>query len=349
MPKRSSQIDILKVIAIFIIVGIHVPLFNQFFVGDGNGSVFQYALSCMQVGVPIFVFVNGYLTIGKTPDVKKQFKKIARTYLIFMCWCVIHLAIISRGMKGLSFTAILENLTTVYIGHPYLNILWFMVNLLQLYFFIPVLQSTFLYSKKVFYSFFVCVSIFVFLSPTMSVLKNLVGEVPLLKGIWIHLSQFNFLGNGVFVFYAMYGAIVRDLKDRLKPMRWIPIGVAVSLVCILYGVFVSRTQGVTFNTGFVYDSPFAPFMVMLFYMLAGVIDQMIKSERVVSAVQLIGANTLGIYFCHLLIIFELYTVMGFSGENMNLALRFLFSVFVLFASTAVVMLLKKIPLLRELV
>lgn len=84
-------------------------------------------------------------------------------------------------------------------------------------------------------------------------------------------------------------------------------------------------------------------------MLAGVIDQMIKSERVVSAVQLIGANTLGIYFCHLLIIFELYTVMGFSGENMNLALRFLFSVFVLFASTAVVMLLKKIPVLRELV
>lgn len=41
--------------------------------------------------------------------------------------------------------------------------------------------------------------------------------------------------------------------------------------------------------------------------------------------------------------------MGFSGENMNLALRFLFSVFVLFASTAVVMLLKKIPVLRELV
>ena len=85
-PKRSSQIDILKVIAIFIIIGIHVPLFDQFFVGDGNGSVFQYALSCMQVGVPNFVFVNGYLTIGKTPDVKKQFKKIARTYLIFMCW-----------------------------------------------------------------------------------------------------------------------------------------------------------------------------------------------------------------------------------------------------------------------
>ncbi|WP_314855318.1 acyltransferase family protein [Stomatobaculum longum] len=249
----------------------------------------------------------------------------------------------------MSFTEILENLTTVYIGHPYLNILWFMVNLLQLYFFIPVLQSTFLYSKKVFYSFFACVSVFVFLSPTMSVLKNLVGEIPLLKGIWMHLLQFNFLGNGVFVFYAMYGAIVRDLKDRLKPRGWIPLGIVASLVCILYGVFVSRTQGVTFNTGFVYDSPFAPFMVMLFYMLAGLINQMIKSERVVSAVQMIGANTLGIYFCHLLIIFELYTLAGFSGENMNLAVRFLFSVFILFASMAVVKILKKIPVLRELV
>lgn len=101
--KRSSQIDILKVIAIFIIIGIHVPLFDQFFVGDGNGSVFQYALSCMQVGVPIFVFVNGYLTIGKTPDVKKQFKKIAKTYLVFMCWCIIASCNYFSRDEGLEF------------------------------------------------------------------------------------------------------------------------------------------------------------------------------------------------------------------------------------------------------
>ena len=62
--KRLLNIDILKTIAILMVISLHSFLWNTNL--DGSISHYiQYSLRLIMEGVPIFVFVNGFLVLGK--------------------------------------------------------------------------------------------------------------------------------------------------------------------------------------------------------------------------------------------------------------------------------------------
>ena len=68
---RYYNIDLIKVIALYFVILIHNFNSNVNFMLDGSIEVYlSYAIRLLIEAVPIFVFVNGFLLIGKKFELK---------------------------------------------------------------------------------------------------------------------------------------------------------------------------------------------------------------------------------------------------------------------------------------
>lgn len=74
--KRYDNIDLLKFIAIFMVITLHVPLyFTDFINAKQFPNIIQYSFRLVSEGVYIFIFVNGFLLINKPFNLNKHIKK----------------------------------------------------------------------------------------------------------------------------------------------------------------------------------------------------------------------------------------------------------------------------------
>lgn len=64
--KRYDYLDLLKFIAIIMVMCLHVQIWSDNFIEDKSvWKVFSYACRLISEGVPIFVAVNGFLLLKK--------------------------------------------------------------------------------------------------------------------------------------------------------------------------------------------------------------------------------------------------------------------------------------------
>ena len=91
--KRYANIDLLKAIAILMVIALHAGLFNTAFItssGISISSIIQFIFRMVAEGVPIFIFVNGFLLINKEKfDLKLHLKKTLKIFLVLICWSAI--------------------------------------------------------------------------------------------------------------------------------------------------------------------------------------------------------------------------------------------------------------------
>lgn len=75
--KRYANIDLLKTIAIIMVIALHSQLFITDFIKDNKISTYiQYFIRILCEGVAIFILVNGFLLINKKQfDFKKHLLK----------------------------------------------------------------------------------------------------------------------------------------------------------------------------------------------------------------------------------------------------------------------------------
>ena len=74
--SRVQYIDFIKTISIFIIITLHNGTWRTDFISSGStASLVQYCIRLFCEGVPIFVFLNGFLLFDKTFNAKKHAKK----------------------------------------------------------------------------------------------------------------------------------------------------------------------------------------------------------------------------------------------------------------------------------
>ena len=84
MKKRDIQIDIIKVLAVFLVILVHVYLKNGFYDLDYHSKIMKISLLLRNFGmvcVPLFIMTTGYLLRDKEYS-KKYFKGILKVYLI---------------------------------------------------------------------------------------------------------------------------------------------------------------------------------------------------------------------------------------------------------------------------
>lgn len=236
-----------------------------------------------------------------------------------------------------------------------MNLFWYLGALICIYILFPLLKIAFDSNKKVFVFFTVACAILTFGFVLVNEILCFVGVVSH-HSISINfpaITMFNpFRGSYGYSFvYFCAGGLMYFYKDKilsipkLKRNLFSVIGIFLSCICLfLVGILYSKSQGklwdVVWNG---YDTIFTFMNTIFIFILC------LNYKKDNKFIRTISCNTLGIYFIHNLF-FQLtkpyiYTIDLFRNIPMNL----LYSFSILCISLAVILIIRKIPLLKKLV
>ena len=141
--ERIDNVDLVKAIAICLVLALHTELFKFNFIEDKTFlNIIGYCFRIILEGVPFFAFINGLLLFRKTDiDIKKHYKKCLKILLLVLIWGLLltFLGFLISNNKIVDFKYLFNNLLEIKVGNDYNGILWFLLSLLNVYLLYPVL------------------------------------------------------------------------------------------------------------------------------------------------------------------------------------------------------------------
>ena len=261
--KRYDNIDLLKLISIFMVISMHIPLFFTDFINTHSINCFvQFGLRLISDGVLIFIFVNGFLLINKPFDLKKHIYKIIRMFFILLLWGTINVIIKSIiRQENLSITKIISEVLSLKLPHPYAGFLWFLQSLIGLYILSSLVLNNFNRINPYVNTMFLCYFI---------------------------------LGGVVYE--------KRNIFENKKNITIaVILGILSWIIAIIYGYAISKLLNKTYNDGYNYNQIFLMITVIGLYALSTLYKN--KNNNLINRfITSIGKNTMGIYLIHSIIL-----------------------------------------------
>ena len=353
--SRNKSLDLLKCFAMLMVVSLHVQVWNVWFsMGEINvRNAFQYFFRLGSEGVPIFLMVNGYLMLDKKMDLKKSVLKVLKLSVLLIVWAFIISFLCRLGTGTLSLVSVIKYVLDLSVASKHIGVLWYLQALIALYLLYPLLVIIRSESKALFNYLFIVVCFF---SVGINLLKLLIdliysfGATPELYKVIVFLQRLNPFSNGIFLFYFMMGAFVKDYHNRLLEKKQLVIlaGVFSWVLAFIIGMIISWNNNLLYSPSFIYSNISMVFMLMAIYVMCSLVYsiKIFKIDAVFwKIIESIGRNTLGIYLVHNIVIYYINRVIIFKG----LAGRGLELILVFFISYGMVVVIKKIPVVNKLV
>lgn len=346
--KRIDGMDAMKAMGILMVLSLHVSLWSTDFIREPSGiKVLEYALRLISEGVPIFVMANGFFILNRRSlDLRAHCKKMLKMFILFWVWGLI-LVIAGHGIKDLSIGYIVKCILGTISGSEYTGVLWFIENLLALYFIYPLLWEIFQKRFDLFRYLFVLIMIFVAGTDTVELLRDALsgGHLEnLLNDLLFFINRFNFAGNGWFLLYFMLGGMIRKYSDYIQNKRAIftAFGFGSWLLSVWFGYYMSIKRGYIYDEWFNYGSIFMIIILVgLYAMLSGYRNNGGLGGRFIASV---GQNTFGIYLSHFMFIYFLNALTGAYVIKRSICFIIIFTVSYAFAVTV-----KKLPFICRMV
>jgi surface polysaccharide O-acyltransferase-like enzyme len=354
--KRYDFVDLLKAIAISFVLFYHFLVMDIDFIHNKDfGIYFNYFFNAiLSTCVPIFFFVNGGLLLNKSNlDIKQHAKKSVKIILLTILWGIISLVLLSViKQEYLSFKEIVKSV--YYLKQGWTNHLWFFQALFIIYVFYPLLYHSYKTFSKGFYFFAIAIFIFTFLN---TFIGQLVKLVSLALDLFVnfnfeymnYFSDFNaFRGiYGYSIGYFILGGILFKNQALFKNKKAVILSIVLLPISMgllfLYGVKISESYNEVWDIVWNgYDSIFTLinvvliFTMSLYYKGKGLVGRLIK---------IIAKNSLGIYLTHIIVGTIVNPYIPFSGFLGTL----LMTITSLFISLVIVLVIKKIPVLKNAV
>lgn len=144
-PERKYGLDILRVIACYMVIQIHTGEF--YYIGKGGATLnttdanwVGWYNSLCRISVPLFVMISGFF-LFPTGDSRTFFKKrFTRVAVPFIIWCVFY-AVYYFVQGQVSQTATVINILHIPVNYGVeIGHLWFVYMLLGIYLFAPVIS-----------------------------------------------------------------------------------------------------------------------------------------------------------------------------------------------------------------
>lgn len=347
--KRIDGLDLLKVVAIIMVISQHVPLYDYDFIN--NGKVFEYLFKLLSEGVPLFLTINGFLLFNKQElDINKHYYKTLRIFILICVWEII---LIILGMKfdktSFNLGLVLDLFfrtggnNAVYTSH-----LWFMQQLIAIYCVYPLLWKTYKEDYSLFKIMFIllgCFSVGVGLIDLIKSLLTYEGYATMLGYIGVYISRFSFVQgcSWSFLYFCLGGVIAKNI-DVIKDKRvyFILLGFMSWLFAFAYGYTLSINNGATFNGFFNANTIFMVFMVIGWF--AFIINY--RGKGIISKfINKIGENTFGIYILHT----QIFRYIELLVPANNFISRFVIVLLTLVICYLITIFIKKIPFVKKLV
>lgn len=361
MKKRIDYLDILKAVAIFLVVFCHFVLLSP--------TVFANLFMCAcWMAVPVFFMVNGALLFLKPLDFQKHLQKTLWVYGVMTVWKLVYLLSVplltGTGLEGVTvgsavnYLFLFGELPGIVNGH-----LWFIEALLAVYLVFPlfrVLDDGSVQARRILWFFALaclfCTNGLYSLGVLGSMLRSAGLPASLSFDALLGFQPFGKYGNmlGFFLLGHLLARRKRPFWGKLWAQRLTGALLLFAGLLLLWGVkcYLSGQavwDGILLQEGYRH--------VPVVFMAAGLfllIKRVKMRNRAVAAfVRMLAARTLGIFYIHW--IFGWMLVNPLAGWLMSKGMAFgvwtniLKNVVLMAPALAVTMVLERIPVVKRLV
>ena len=143
MNKRRYDIDLCRLIACIMVIGMHAPIVCPTLSG-GASAIRTWFSYFTRAGVPLFYMLTGALYLGReNADLRKTVRKALTFYLLFVIWSALYL--IREQFFFRTYHSFNEFYCALFAGHYHL---WFLTSIGSAYLFLPLLHGA-INGKKV--------------------------------------------------------------------------------------------------------------------------------------------------------------------------------------------------------
>ncbi|WEV65988.1 acyltransferase [Bifidobacterium sp. ESL0764] len=355
---RIIGLDIIKSLAIFLVVLIHYCYYTNFIAFTPAN---EFGILIAAIGVPLFFMVNGYLLLHARFDFGKHKHRIVQTLVVLLVWEIVSLPIISwlNNRTPISW----KNVPGYLLGTPWtdspLGYFWFMNALIAIYLVFPMLKQAYDSQKGRHYLGWLTV-ILIILTLVANDGNNLVDAI----GFYTHttiaepfgyLVDFNIFGKYSFaLIYFLLGGFVEDISAFLTKItgkrHWLAnlalvvvfiLGWLMALCLWLYQRANKISLGFGLTNGYMTFSTL--FMTVSLFILLMEIKTLPKV--LTKLITIAGANTLSTYYLHMMLILIILKIIRKSGIATPMILNLLIVIVIFAIGTLAGYALRRIPII----
>ena len=354
---RQSWIDLTEALAIFLVLIYHATLYGCDILESGTPSMyFRYWFrTLLSPCVALFFFANGYLLLGHPLNLKKHMGKTLKIVVLVGLWGMLgQILLMPLMQERFSLGELVDGVCWLRDG--WINHLWFLCTLAGIYGLFPLIKYVYDNNMTLFGYFALLCGFFSFGNVLIRQCGEILPSLVLRRHIILpgldFFKLFSPFSGGAYAFvYFCIGGLAARMKDRFLAMdrkkRILFPGLILlvsSVLLWLTGIFYSRTSKQMWDVVWCgYDTVFTLLNTCAISMLC------LNYRGQSRLIRLISENTLGIYLIHGILNISCKNWIAARQSLCNLPGTILYAAFLLFASLALTLVLKKIPVLRKLV
>lgn len=297
--KRVIYLDVLRIVAIFAVIVLHVSASNLFNIpiNGFNWQVFNVYDSMVRFCVPVFIMISGVLFLDPRREIKVErlFKhNIRRLIIAFIFWSLLYACYgtIDKILNGVSID---KNLIIYFIkefiyGHYHMTFLYIIIGL---YLIVPLLRKITADKKLTQY--------FIMLAFVFCYMVNILIYIPTLGNVVSTLStkiNINFVLGYTCYFVVGYYLNRYDLKSRTKKIVYFLAIISLILTIIGTSVWSLKLGKATENL-YRYLLPTTFFISVAIFI--GVKEKFSKiklKDKTTNIMEKVSKLTFGIYLVH---------------------------------------------------
>lgn len=304
MTKRKTYLDVLRILAIFAVVVIHITAGGviEYPVNSFIWNVSNVTDGLSRFCVPLFIMISGALMLNNSKELplkKLYFKNCLHLAIVFIIWATIYGLI---KMEAFTVSAFLKEFGSYH--------LWFIPLIIGLYIIAPLLRKI-TADKKATEYFLIISLIFTFLIPTIL-------SIPQLSYVkeYYNSSVFFHFTLG----FSPYFVLGHYLDEKELNKNHLFIGIAALLVGALTMVLGTRYLSIKANASnyILYDFLSIPCLLMSsgIFIIGKVLFKKQTNEKLAKTLAFISNNCFGVFIVHALVIF-IFNKIGFTFTCIN--------------------------------
>lgn len=346
MKKRDFSLDVLRILACLMVVGIHTAMEGWYNISPRsyNWIVLNFYDTLVRPAVPLFFMISGALFLSKgTLDIKKLWtKNILHLFIIYVVWVVFY-AVMNNGVhKVLADPSVVWHEITG--PNPQYH-LWYLRSLMNCYAVAPLLW----YLVRALDRKGICCFLTLFL--VFGILRMTVADLPFLPK-WI-LEQINLFVNMDFVGYTgyfllgyfLYTGFIKLSRRKLWTVYIVTLLAAAGLNQLMANAADWPTQALYGN----FTLPVMIEACCIFLLVRGSFAEQRFAGRNASFIVRLSTATLFVYLIHPFVLSRLQIYFHLYTTNYNVLFSVpIFTLLVFIVSAAVGMLLERVPVLRRI-
>ena len=278
--KRNMNLDLIKIVAMFFVVGIHTGTTFMIHGVDINN---YYRITICGTAIPLFFTVSGFLLLGRTNvDWHYSIKKIwgIVRFVFVVCW--IYWLIMFAITQEPHFDKLYKDPLGAFLMGGAFWQFWYFGAMCIIYLLYPLLNKVYCERPNLFYSFLcvlvvICCVVFILNVYTPGTFEE---RIPQSLRIW------NWL-----LYFCLGGILKKHCKD-IK-INWYIVAIMAIIYCVQLA-WVKSVNSLMFTSDYNYSSPITLVYITPFFL---VLNQ-INTEKIAKGIQVLSPLFLPVYTLH---------------------------------------------------